>query len=70
MDDTNAREAAQEAAEEHRRIHAPFKRYYEGRADLAARLGAFPLFWRDLAAWPGYREAYREYSRWLEARGA
>ena len=47
-------------------MHAPMKRWFEA-SGLPARLGAFPLFWKDLAAWAGYREAFREYNRWLEA---
>jgi hypothetical protein len=69
MSDVYKYEAVQQETEEFKRIHAPMKAWYKS-ASLQSQLGDFPLFWRDLAAWPHYRVAFRYYNHWLEKKDA
>jgi splicing factor 1 len=69
MSDVYKYEVAQQEAEEFKRIHAPMKAWYK-TSTLQSQLGDFPLFWRDLAAWPHYRVAFRCYNHWLETKDA
>jgi len=69
MSDAYKYEAVQQETEEFKRIHAPMKAWYKS-ASLQSQLGDFPLFWRDLAAWPHYRVAFRYYNHWLETKDA
>ena len=70
MTDVYKYEVSQQETEEYKRIHAPMKSWYKSFSNLSTQLGDFPLFWRDLAAWPHYRTAFRAYNHWLESKDA
>jgi hypothetical protein len=70
MGDVYAYELVQEQAEEHKRLHGPWRAWYATRPEQVAAHGPFPQFWQDLARWPAYRAAFREYNRSLEAKAS
>ena len=70
MSDVYAYEAAEEAKAEQQRIFRPMKEWYATRADLTAAHGGFPSFWRELGSWGPYREVFREFNRYIEAKAS
>lgn len=64
-------EEAQELLAEAKALHAPMKTWLASHTALKSKFesdhGEFPMFARDLLSWGGWREARREYLRWVDA---
>ena len=56
-------EEAAEREAELRALHQPMREWYARpeNAPLRAKCGELPAFWRDLGAWPSYRDVKRRY---------
>ncbi|KAL3799960.1 hypothetical protein HJC23_007433 [Cyclotella cryptica] len=71
---TSSEEAA-ELLHEMKTYHVPMKAWYNDPKNAAnviglqSKYGEFPMFWRDLMGWDGWREVKKEYLRFLEGTG-
>ena len=63
MTDVYSYELAAEQEAELRELHRPMRSFYlkPSNEPLQQRHGAFPMFWKDLAAWPGLRDVKKRY---------
>ncbi|KAL7481809.1 hypothetical protein ACHAW6_007483 [Cyclotella cf. meneghiniana] len=71
---TSSEEAA-ELLHEMQSYHVPMKSWYNDPKHAAkviglqSKYGEFPMFWRDLMGWEGWREVKKEYLRFVEGTG-